>query len=71
MVSTKPYNAKGSEGGEMRVVAFLMTFCGGIVVALNLAYLLEPRTDYDAAWWKVGLALVIAISGQCLLLDED
>lgn len=35
-------------------------FCGN-VVAMNLSRLIETNPNYDAAWWKVALAIAFAV----------
>jgi hypothetical protein len=36
-------------------------FAAGMVVAINLNCLIETSPNYDAAWWRVGLAVFMAI----------
>jgi len=36
-------------------------FCGSVVV-MNLSRLVEVNPNYDAAWWKVGMALFLAVA---------
>ena len=46
-----------------RFVGFLLTFLGGVVVALNLSLLLPRNPDYEASWLNVCVATAIAVNG--------
>ena len=46
-----------------RIATALMLFGCGFVCALQLATL-YPNAQYDAAWWKVGLSILVAISWE-------
>lgn len=35
-------------------------FCGSVVV-MNLSRLVETNPNYEAAWWKVAMALMLAV----------
>ena len=39
----------------------LTVFLAGAVAALNLSRLMPTNPDYVAAWWKVGLAIAVAV----------
>ena len=53
----------------------LMVFNAGVVAAINLSRLIPTNPEYVAAWWKVALAVAVAIVfGQKALrrsTDED
>lgn len=40
-------------------------FCGSVVV-MNLSRLVETNQNYEAAWWKVAMALFIAVVAPLL-----
>ena len=40
---------------------FIGIFISGMVVAINLSVLIGGDPNYDAAWWKVGLAVFIGV----------
>jgi len=42
-------------------VLFLV-FLSGVNVANNVGRLVEINPNYNAAWWKVGFALVLAVT---------
>jgi hypothetical protein len=44
-------------------VGGFMTFMGGFVACANLSRLMSVNPDYEAAWWKAAMAVVIAIAG--------
>ena len=40
---------------------FIGIFVSGMVVANNLTVLIGINQDYNAAWWKIGLAVFIGM----------
>jgi hypothetical protein len=42
--------------------SWLLTLLAGGIVFNNLAVLLGPLEPYDAAWWKVILAIAISLA---------
>ena len=51
-------------------VGGIMTFMGGFVASANLSRLVPTNPAYEAAWWKVMLALLIAVAGIIVLKQE-
>jgi hypothetical protein len=39
----------------------VVPFFSGMVIAINLTFLLNVNSTYEAAWWKVWLALGMAV----------
>ncbi len=48
---------------------FIGPFVSGMVVAINLEVLLETAPNYEAAWWRVCLAVFIGIG--CWVLGKQ
>ncbi len=46
-------------------------FAAGIVCAINLEQLIETNPNYDAQWWKVGLAVIFGLFGPLLYNSRD
>lgn len=42
------------------IINFLLFLCG-FLAGGNMSGLIETNPDYNYAWWKVGLALIIAV----------
>ena len=53
-----------------RIVTTLVLFGCGFVCALQIATM-YPNTQYDAAWWKVGLFTLVALSWGLVEKDSD
>ena len=54
----------------MKFIAFLaIIWASGFVVCMNLSQLLEVA-QYDAAWWKVGVAAFLAVGAGCWAKDS-
>lgn len=51
-----------------KLICLFMVFGSGFVAALNMSRLVSTNPDYDAAWWKVGLAVALAIMFGCMAL---
>jgi hypothetical protein len=61
-----------SKEGEMRKVYPMLRvvtiFLAGMTVSLNLAELV-PHGQYSAAWWKVGVAVFMAVAFSAEILE--
>jgi hypothetical protein len=57
IVLSRINSARGWSSNENWIFITLLPFLAGIVLAINLEKLIVTNQDYDAQWWKVGLAL--------------
>lgn len=42
----------------------------GMVIGINMVMLLPPNENYEAAWWKVLIALVAFVGCISFIIDE-
>lgn len=54
-----------------KLVATIACFFAGFVAAMNLVGLVETNPNYDHQWWKVGVAVIVAVVAAFIITEKE